>query len=124
MRKHHHQDVFQTFCYRPQRSCGKAMFSQASVILFTGEGEFIPACTGADTHPSGIHSPWTDTPMGRPPPLSRHQPDDHCSERYASYWDAFLLTSVFRTAVVRSCALPIVAIFSKNSNENAGFFVI
>ena len=24
------------FCYRPQRSCGKVMFSQASVILFTG----------------------------------------------------------------------------------------
>ena len=25
-------------CYRPQRSCGKVMFSQASVILSTGEG--------------------------------------------------------------------------------------
>ena len=26
------------FFYRPQRSCGKVMFSQASVILFTGGG--------------------------------------------------------------------------------------
>ena len=25
-------------CYRPQRSCGKVMLSQASVILSTGEG--------------------------------------------------------------------------------------
>ena len=41
------------------------MFSQASVILFTGGGGCIPACTGADTpptvtaadgtHPTGMH---------------------------------------------------------------------
>ena len=31
-------------CYRPQRSCGKVMFSQASVILFTG-GVSVPACS-------------------------------------------------------------------------------
>ena len=36
---------FTTFYfYRPQRSCGKVMFSQASVILFTG-GVSVPACT-------------------------------------------------------------------------------
>ena len=27
-----------TYCYRPQRSSGKVIFSQASVILFTGGG--------------------------------------------------------------------------------------
>ena len=59
--------------YRPQRSCGKAMFSQASVILFTGErlwqthplladtplpvGRHPPTATAADgTHPTGMHS--------------------------------------------------------------------
>ena len=63
--------------YRPQRSCGKVMFSQASVILFTGRG-FVsqhalgqtppdrhslvdtprpPTVTAADgTHPTGMHS--------------------------------------------------------------------
>ena len=46
------------------------LFSQASVILFTGWGGVcIPACTGANT----------------PPP-----PDGDCSGRYASYWNAFL----------------------------------
>ena len=57
--------------YRPQHSCGKVMFSHASVILFVGEG----------VYPSmhwGRHPPWA-------PPL----PDDHCSARYASYWNAF-----------------------------------
>ena len=42
--------------YRPQRSYGKVMFSQASVILFTGEGVYIPACIGADT-PLDKHPP-------------------------------------------------------------------
>ena len=46
--------------YRPQRSCGKVMFSQVSVILFTGGLWQTP--------------PWVDTPtpgltpLGRPPP--------------------------------------------------------
>ena len=77
--------------YRPQRSCDKIMFSQASVILFTGGV--------ADT-------PWTDTPRGQTPPLARHPPRAdthtppaqcmlgytplHCSGWYASYWNAFL----------------------------------
>ena len=55
-------------CYRPQRSCGKVMFSQASVILFTRRGVWqtppwpdtpLPPemVTAADvTHPTGMHS--------------------------------------------------------------------
>ena len=40
--------------YRPQRSCGKVMFSQASVVLFTGK---VWQTTAADgTHPTGMHS--------------------------------------------------------------------
>ena len=38
--------------YRPQRSCGKVMFSQASVILFTGGGEMVWQTP-----------PWADTPQ-------------------------------------------------------------
>ena len=52
--------------YRPQRSCGKVMFSQASVILSTrGQGVRV-----ADT-------PWADTPPGRhlqQTPPRRHLP--------------------------------------------------
>ena len=50
--------------YRLQRSCGKVMFSQVSVILFTGggmrgrgvcmAGEMVTAADG--THPTGMHS--------------------------------------------------------------------
>ena len=81
-------------------SCGKVMFSQASVILSTGRGwgsgrhppgQTPPGKTPpwADT-PLGRHSarqillgktpPWSDTPLGRHPlgghplPLGRHQP--------------------------------------------------
>ena len=95
------------FYYRPQRSCGKVIFSQASVSHSVHSGGCL-----ADT------PPWADTPLadhrlgqthsppGRHPradsPLGRHPPDRHppgqtpladgyCSGRYASYWNAFLL---------------------------------
>ena len=62
--------------YRPPRSWGKVIFSQASVILSTGVGVCIPACTGADTplgkHPLPSSACW-DTPpaqcmLGYTPP--------------------------------------------------------
>ena len=76
------------------------MFLRLSVILFTGGG----------VHPQTDIPPgrpsWADTPRQTPPPgrltLGRHIPpgrhpprqtvprDDHCSGRYASYWNAFL----------------------------------
>ena len=62
--------------YRPQCSCGKIMFSQASVILFTGGVWQTPP----PDIPLGRH-PRTDTPPTR---------DGHCSGRYASYWNTFL----------------------------------
>ena len=77
--------------YRPQCSCGKAMFSQAPVILFTGEGVYpsmnwgrhplgkhIPACTRADS-PLGRHIRACTGALGQIPP------DNHYSGRYASY---------------------------------------
>ena len=49
-----------------------------------------------DRHPSGQTPIWADPlwadasgqipPLGRPP----HPPDDNCSGRYASYWNAFM----------------------------------
>ena len=75
--------------YCPQRSCGKVMFSQASVILFTGRrgvsvadtpGQTPPWAdtTQADT-PPGRHlqedtPPWEDTPLGRHSPPGKHPP--------------------------------------------------
>ena len=41
--------------YHPQWSCGKVMFSQASVILFTGEGACVACLPGHA--PSGMHAP-------------------------------------------------------------------
>ena len=75
--------------YRPQRSCGKVIFSQASVILSTGG-----VCqTPPGRHPLCRHHPpgQTTSLLGRHP-LGRHTPpaDGYCCGRYASYWNAFL----------------------------------
>ena len=58
------------FCYRPQRSCGKVMFSQVSVILFTGQRVYPslhwgrpPGQTLLGRHPLGRHPP-RQTPPG------------------------------------------------------------
>ena len=100
--------------YRPQRSMGKVMFSQACVILFTGGGVCLSACWDttpprADTPSGSRHSPGADTPPGRHPPEqsphradppeqtppeqtppgSRHPPGRTCWE-IRSYWNAIL----------------------------------
>ena len=96
--------------YRPQRSCSKVIFSQVSVSHSVHRG-------GVWQTPPGRHStrqtpPWTDIPGQTPhqadnpllpsacwntphltsacwdTPLS---PSDHCTGRYTSYWNAFLL---------------------------------
>ena len=71
----------QLHCYHPQRSCGKVIFSQASVILSTGV--CLPAIPGQT-------SPW-QADNTAPPPR-----DGYCSGRYASYWNAFLCEHIFR----------------------------
>ena len=47
--------------YRPQRSCGKVIFSQVSVSHSVHRGMCIPACTEADTPQQT--PPWADTPL-------------------------------------------------------------
>ena len=59
-----------TYYYNPRRSWGKVIFSQPSVILFTGQT--LPR---ADT-PQGRHPSWADTPLGRHL-LGRHPQGRH-----------------------------------------------
>ena len=76
MRPVNAEEVKKTY-YRPQRSWGKVMFSQASVILFTWEGVY-PSMHWADTHRAY-------TPLGRHPrqtPPGRHQPGQTPPDRH------------------------------------------
>ena len=72
-------------CYHPQCSCGKVMFSQASVILSTGGR----GCVADPPPPSDPQSdtPWTDTP-GRPPPPGRPpRADTPWADTPSACWD-------------------------------------
>ena len=59
--------------YRPQRSCGKVMFSQASVILSTGGGGVWQIPPGR--HPPGQTPPWQTPLPGRHPRADTTQAD-------------------------------------------------
>ena len=85
-------------CYSPQQSWGKVIFSQASVILLTGGGSapgglllggcFLLGCVSAL---GGVCSwGWA----GGDPPEQTHPMDGYCCGRYASYWNAFLVSFV------------------------------
>ena len=96
--------------YRPQRSWGKVMFSQACVILFMG-GVCLPQCMLGYTPweqtppPDQAPPPWdqapppgtrqtpgADTPPTRHPPWCRACWEIRSSRgRYASYWNVILL---------------------------------
>ena len=81
--------MVQIHFYRPQRSWGKVMFLQASVILSTGGGVCLSACwdtpppradppgagTPQELAPPGADPPQSkQTPPGADPPKSRHTP--------------------------------------------------
>ena len=107
--------------YRPQRSWGKVMFLQASVILSTGgvPDQVHPPGTryppGPGTPPGTRYTP-SPRPSTPPPTGTRYTPRDQvhtppqcraCWEirstrrRYASYWNAILfITALFEN----SCA--------------------
>ena len=84
--------------YRPQRSCGKVMFPQASVILFTGGGAYMAGgvcgrrpCVAGGMHGRG-HMWWGACMAGWHVGQGMcGRRDGHCSRRYASYWNEFLL---------------------------------
>ena len=57
------------------RSCGKVMFLQLSVNLFTGVYLLLGLGGREVSAQGGVHPAWTDTAPGRyPPPLGRHHP--------------------------------------------------
>ena len=82
----------------------------------------------ADTEP-GQAPPWADTPLGRHPPHTWQTPpptDDHCSGRYASYWNSCLVQFCLQiTVTLRLCAM--LPIFTETDHERertrAGLFV-
>ena len=92
--------------YRPQRSWGKVMFLQASVILLTGGG-CLPQCMLGYIPPGSRHPPGADTHPKSRHPQSRHPPEQTPSNRracweirstrgrYASYWNAILFLETF-----------------------------
>ena len=88
---------------RPQRSWGKVIFSQASVILFTGGSASVHAWIPPPPPGPGTPSPWDQAP----PPPSRHPPRSSrayweirsTSGRYASYWNANLFIHCERDPV-------------------------
>ena len=121
------------------------MFSQASVILFTVGGGVYPsmhwdtpplpsACwtppghTPLDTHLDPHTHSWThthpghtamDTPWTRPPPSN-----GHCSGRYASYWNAFLLHLQILTILMKIITLFSSGLWSIiSSNEFLLFYL-
>ena len=101
-------------CYHPQQSWGKVIFSQASVILFTGGGVCLSACW--DTPQDQAGTPHNQAPpphphLGTRPPWTRHPPPRtrppeqiwSMSRWYASYWNAILLDGFMVKAML--CAL-------------------
>ena len=48
--------------FRPRRSCGKVILSQASVSHSVHRGGCLPQCMLGYTHPQEAHTPWADTP--------------------------------------------------------------
>ena len=78
-----------------KRSCGKVMFLHLSVILFTRGVSASGSRENVCLWVQGVYTPWADTPCR----------DDHWSGRYASYWNAFLLTiKLYATSVILTTA--------------------
>ena len=89
-REHQMRVSMEPYFYCPQHSCGKVMFLHVSVILSKAGG-----CL-ADT-PQADNPPPADTRLSRhprPPPPQIPPSDGHCSGWYASYWNAFMSSSV------------------------------
>ena len=96
------------YCYRPQRSCGKAMFLYLSVSHSVDRGGLCPSmhhrshdwgvsaqgglCPGGSLSRGGLCQ--GDPPGERPPPRER-LPCTVTSGRYASYRNAFLFIRKF-----------------------------
>ena len=85
--------------YRPQRSCGKVIFSQACVknsVHSGGGGVSLSACwdtppwadTSLGRHPPGRHSSGQTPPRQTSPWADNPPADGYSSGWYATYWNA------------------------------------
>ena len=80
-----HPDIFKLVHYRPQQYVWKGN-------VFTG----VCLSTGGEVYtPPRQTPPWADVPLGRHHQVDTPRRDGHCSRRYASYWNAFLLGSMY-----------------------------
>ena len=77
--------------YRPQRSCGKVIFSQASVIHSVHKEVYPSMHWGrlSGQTPPPARQPLPSACWDTHPPC--HPLSGHCCGRYASYWNTFLL---------------------------------
>ena len=85
------------FNYRPQRSWGKVIFLQASVILLTGGGAGpggLCSRGGGGLVLRGVLGPGGFLGLGGGGAWWRPPRDGHCCGRYASYWNAFLFKHI------------------------------
>ena len=64
----YHKGGVKSDYYRPQRSWGKVMFLQASVILLTGG--YLTHPQGQTQPPGTRHPPRPDTPLDQTPPAA------------------------------------------------------
>ena len=93
--------------YRPQWSCGKVMFLHLSISHSVHRGCLPPPYRQT---PPWADTPWADTPLpsacldtllcpvhaGIHTPTSAVHEIRSRSRRYASYWNAYLLSEIFR----------------------------
>ena len=110
-------------------SCGKGMFLHLSVSHSVHSHSYPKADTPppwADT-PPGRHPPWlnththththlADTP-GQTPPAPR---DGHCSRRYTSYWNAFLIFPIMVHSHLKFISLELLHKLNSPHNYENG----
>ena len=105
-------------------SCGKVMFLQVSVILFTGKECLV---LGGGAWSQGGSGPGGCLVRGVPggDPL----PDGYCYGRYVSYWNAFLLVIIIGTTTQSSfnflsLSASTVTKFSRIENNGIKFQLV
>ena len=102
--------------YRPQRSWGKVVFSQACVILFTGGGSALVHAGIPHPPPPSRHSPRTRHPPDQAPPLrsSRAYLEIRSTSWwYAACWNAILYFPNFAWADLRGRGCNLMQFWGK-----------
>ena len=85
------------FYYRPQQELRKGnVFTPVCDSVHKRRVVWADTPQADTPSPSGQTPPWADTPqadptLGQTPTWADFPQDGHCSGRYASYWNAFLL---------------------------------